>query len=91
MSTVTIGAFAKNLILTTSLSNTEILKKVQEQFPAGKTSMACIAWYKSDLRKRGTLAKRGSAAPTLEEQILQAAANLEQLQAKLKIQQEEEV
>ena len=56
---MSIGKFASNLILTTSKSNTEILEAVRKQFPEAKTTMACIAWYKSDLRKKGKIAKRG--------------------------------
>ena len=55
---MSIGKFASNLILTTQLSNTEILEAVKKQFPSAKTTMACIAWYKSDLRKKGLIAKR---------------------------------
>jgi len=47
-----IGKFVKNLILTTKLTNTQILEKVKEQFPDSSTSMACIAWYQTDLRKK---------------------------------------
>ena len=47
-----IGKFVKNLIQTTKLSNTQILEKVKEQFPDAQTSMACIAWYQTDLRKK---------------------------------------
>jgi len=56
---MSIGKFASNLILTTSKSNTEILAEVRKAFPEAKTTMACIAWYKSDLRKKGKIAKRG--------------------------------
>ena len=59
---MSIGKFASNLILTTSKSNTEILEAVKAAFPEAKTSMACIAWYKSDLRKKGKLAKRNTEA-----------------------------
>jgi len=47
-----IGKFVKNLIQTTKLTNTQILAKVKEQFPEAQTSMACIAWYQTDLRKK---------------------------------------
>ena len=47
-----IGKFVKNLITTTKLTNTQILEKVKEQFPEAQTSMACIAWYQTDLRKK---------------------------------------
>lgn len=81
MTTSTIGAFAKNLILTTSLSNAEILEKIQEAFPVGKTSIACIAWYKSALRNSGQLAKRGMPEPTLGEKIAAPEAQIEALKA----------
>lgn len=57
---MSIGKFASNLILTTQKSNTEILAEVLKAFPEAKTTMACIAWYKSDLRKKGKIAKRGT-------------------------------
>lgn len=56
---MSIGKFASNLILTTSMSNTEILEAAKKQFPEAKTTMACIAWYKSDLRKKGKIPARG--------------------------------
>lgn len=81
---MSIGKFAKNLILTTDLSNTQILERVLEAFPTAKTSMACIAWYKSDLRKKGQLAKPG-AAPilSLEQKLERAEKKVQELQAAL--------
>lgn len=52
---MTIGSFVRNEILTTELSNTEILDKVHQAFPSAKTTMACIAWYKSDMRRKGLI------------------------------------
>jgi len=52
-----IGQLAKHLMLNSTKSNKEILEIVLKQFPEAKTSMACIAWYKSDLRKKGLIAK----------------------------------
>lgn len=51
----TIGSFVRNEILTTELSNTEILDNVKKAFPSAKTTMACIAWYKSDMRRKGLI------------------------------------
>jgi hypothetical protein len=79
---MSIGKFAKNLIMTTTLSNTEILAAVQKEFPAAKTSMACIAWYKSDLRKKNILNDKKVVEKTLEEQLLEVAAQIEALQIK---------
>lgn len=49
-----IGSFAKNILATQSnLSNEEVLALVREEFPSAKTSINCIAWYKSDMKKKG--------------------------------------
>jgi hypothetical protein len=81
---MSIGKFAVGLILSNpELSNEEILKKVQLEFPAAKTSMACIAWYKSDLRKKGKLAKRGAVQASTSEKIEALEAELEALRLKL--------
>ena len=82
MTTLTIGKFAQGLILDNpEMTNSEILENIQVAFPAAKTSMACIAWYKSDLRKKGMIAKRGATPATVEEQIKALEAKLEALKA----------
>ena len=53
-----IGKFIVEQILTTEKSNTEILNDVLKEFEGSKTTMACIAWYKSKLRKEGKIAPR---------------------------------
>ena len=60
---VSIGSRSRELIKQ-GLSNSVILAKIHEEFPNGKTTMACIAWYKSDMRKKGLLAPRGSVPVT---------------------------
>lgn len=56
---VTVGATAIKLILENpELSNAQVLEKVKEAFPAAQTTMACIAWYKSKLRKEGKIGQR---------------------------------
>lgn len=40
-------------------SNAVILEMIRTEFPQAKTTVACIAWYKSDMRKKGLLAKKG--------------------------------
>ena len=47
------------VLIKSGLSNAEILETIHKEFPAAKTTMACIAWYKSDMRKKGELPKRG--------------------------------
>lgn len=65
---MTIGKFAQSLILNDStMSNNDILMKVKEKFPTAKTTYACIAWYKSDLRKKGLIAKRYEEVTTVTE------------------------
>lgn len=51
-----IGQFARWLILNTDKNNAEILALVRKVFPGAETTPACIAWYKTDLRKKGLLA-----------------------------------
>ena len=52
MSKVTIGSFAKNILATQSnLSNQEVLDLILQEFPNAKTSLSCVAWYKSDMKK----------------------------------------
>ncbi len=36
-------------------TNTEILKSVKKKFPKGHTTYACVAWYRSNMKKNGTL------------------------------------
>lgn len=54
-----IGSTIITLILENpTMTNLEILAKVKEQFEAAQTSYACIAWYKSKLRKEGKIGAR---------------------------------
>lgn len=78
---MSIGKFASNLILTTAKSNTEILAEVKRQFPEAKTTMACIAWYKSNLRKKGLIASKKAVEMTLDEKIEALRTQLEELEA----------
>ena len=56
---VSIGQTAIKIILTQpELSNQQVLEKVKELFPSAQTTMACIAWYKSKLRKEGKIGAR---------------------------------
>lgn len=56
---VGIGSTIIEMILAQpELSNKDILDKVKEQFEAAQTSYACIAWYKSKLRKEGKIGAR---------------------------------
>jgi hypothetical protein len=56
---VGIGSTVINLILENpEMSNVQILEKVKAQFASAQTSYACIAWYKSKLRKEGKIGAR---------------------------------
>lgn len=61
---VSIGSRSRELIKQ-GLSNAIILETIKMEFPQGKTTMACIAWYKSDMRKKGLLAPKGHVAATV--------------------------
>ena len=56
---VSIGQTAISIILTQpELTNQQVLEKVKELRPSAQTTMACIAWYKSKLRKEGRIGAR---------------------------------
>ena len=67
---LTVGSTAIKLILENpELSNTQVLEKVKEAFPSAQTTMACIAWYKSKLRKEGKIGQRVFAKKVKVEQV----------------------
>ena len=56
---VGIGSTIIDLILKNpEMTNNEILAKIKAQFESAQTSYACIAWYKSKLRKEGKIGAR---------------------------------
>lgn len=59
-----IGEFVRFLLLNSSKSNEQVLQLVHARFPAAKTTPACIAWYKTDLRKKGLLGGLGVRGQT---------------------------
>ena len=80
-----IGSFARNIIATRNeLSNAQVLELVLQQFPNAKTSIACIAWYKSNMKKTGYKAAVVEIVRTLD--IIQAELD----DAKLKVEMLEE-
>src|SRR5207344_1098839 len=50
-----IGQYVRYLLKNTTKSNSEILELVLKTFEGSKTTPACIAWYKTDMRKKGLL------------------------------------
>jgi hypothetical protein len=71
-----IGQLITWLILNTTKTNSEILAIIHEKFDGCKTSMACVAWYKSKLRKEGLIDKSRSQkfSVKLSEEELKALA-----------------
>ena len=70
MSKMNVGAVCRALILKAetegkSIGNEELAAKVVKLFEEHgvevKTSAACIAWYKSDMRKKGQLIGKAQA------------------------------
>ena len=56
---VSIGQTAISIILAQpELTNQQVLDEVKQRFPSAQTTMACIAWYKSKLRKEGKIGAR---------------------------------
>lgn len=92
---MSIGKFVREVILANAEATTqEILDQVQAQFPEAKTSPACIAWYKSDMRKKGLLGggrigNREAQCAKLQDEIdfltnaEKVAARVEELKAKI--------
>jgi hypothetical protein len=62
---VGIGSTIMDMILNNpEMTNLQILETVKTKFEKAETSYACIAWYKSDLRKKGLIGPRTFAKKT---------------------------
>lgn len=70
-----IGQFITYMILHSDKSNKEILELVHSKFEGCKTSPACIAWYKTKLRKEGKI----EAKRTQKYEVILTAEELEEL------------
>jgi len=68
-----IGQLAKYLILNSKKTNAEIVTIVKSQFAEAKTTESSVAWYRSDLRKKGLLAKKSEGLKLTEEQLRKLA------------------
>jgi len=92
--TQSIGSFARNIIATRNeLSNAQVLELVKVQFPNAKTSIACIAWYKSNMKKTGYKAVEVVIERTLEviqAELDEAKMKVELLEEELKDKEEEQ-
>ncbi len=58
-----VGRVARNA-LRAGMTNAEALEHVRETFPGARTTLACIQWYRHDLRSKGekVLSARGVRA-----------------------------
>lgn len=57
-----IGKFIVDKIMNQpELTNQQILDEVKAKFESAKTTMACVAWYKTKLRKEGKIGARVKA------------------------------
>ena len=89
-----IGKFARQVIVDNpTSSNEELVKLVLAQYPDAKTSTSCIAWYKSDMRKKGLLAGgRGTHTSKLVEKYaeeLELLTNKESVKQRIKFLKEQ--
>ena len=81
---VSIGQFVRQCVLENSdLKNQEILDKVLEKFPQAKTTISCIAWYKTDMRKKGLI---GGRSAMTKDGIIKEIELLEKRRETLKLQ-----
>lgn len=88
---VSIGQFVRQCVLENSeLKNQEILDKVLEKFPEAKTTISCIAWYKTDMRKKGLIGGRSAMTKDgIIKEIELLEKRLETLKLQLKAMEEE--
>lgn len=88
---VSIGQFVRQCVLENSeLKNQEILDKVLEKFPEAKTTISCIAWYKTDMRKKGLIGGRSAITKDgIIKEIELLEKRLETLKLQLKAMEEE--
>lgn len=75
---MSIGQTVREIIIANpTASNDEILTAVRAKFPEAKTSNSCIAWYKSDMRKKGLLGGGRSRKVVEPDPVAEAKARLE--------------
>lgn len=80
-----IGQLARKLIQENpGMKNADVVRKIRELKPEAKTTEACIAWYKSDMKKKGVSTVTVQRTQfTVEEEILQVKLKLASLEEEL--------
>lgn len=76
-----IGAYVQRVMINNpDMKNASILDLVKSEFPEAKTSPACIAWYRSDLKKSGKTAQPAErTVEVIDSEILDLEQQLEAL------------
>lgn len=83
-----IGQYVIRLLMSGStLGNEQIVALVKQEFPTAETTSACIAWYKSDLKKKIknnkiTITPKEVTVEEIEEEILSLEEKIEELKEK---------
>jgi len=82
---MSIGKFVREQVLQNpEAKNDDILKAVKLKFPEAKTSYACIAWYKTDMRKKGLISsKKARTLESVGAELEAAMMLVEKLKAEL--------
>ena len=65
------------------MASKDVLALVLKDHPGAKTSEKCIAWYKSDLRKRGVIAKKAGGESKYASELAAMDAKLKEANDKL--------
>ena len=60
-----VGKMVRELIAD-GLTNTEILKRVHEEYDNKNTTYACVAWYRNKMKKNNQVASVSKAVETVE-------------------------
>lgn len=94
--TKSIGSVARGYITANpAMKNEEILALVKNDFPEAKTSLACIGWYKSKMKKEAKAAPAvARTVEQIEQEILELQCELDDLkeaQAQALIDEEQEL
>jgi len=93
--TKSIGSVARGFISQNpSMKNEEILQLVKNEFPEAKTSLACIGWYKSKMKKEAKTTPVVRTVEMIENEIEELKFELEELkeqQARSLLEQKEEL
>lgn len=90
---MSIGKFAREAIKANpTMKNDDILALVKAQFPNAKTTYACIAWYKSDMRKKGLMPLKGERTlEVVQDELAKAKELVDKLSMELMTMEEEVV